>query len=47
MSERAPGFEEYSPSRLEWFAVLLNSFSNESFLKLTLMGRVDETIIKH
>ena len=25
MSERAPGFEEYSPSRLEWFAVLLNS----------------------
>ena len=26
MSERAPGFEEYAPSRLEWFAVLLNSF---------------------
>ena len=26
MSEKAPGFEEYSPSRLEWFAVLLNSF---------------------
>lgn len=26
MSERAPGFEAYAPSRLEWFAVLLNSF---------------------
>ena len=26
MSEKAPGLEEYSPSRLEWFAVLLNSF---------------------
>ena len=28
MSERAPGFEEYSPSRLEWFAVLLNSLNS-------------------
>ena len=26
MSESAPGFEKYAPSRLEWFAVLLNSF---------------------
>lgn len=26
MSEKAPGLEEYSPSRLEWFVVLLNSF---------------------
>ena len=25
MSERAPGFEEYTPSRLEWLVVLLNS----------------------
>ena len=26
MSEKAPGLEKYSPSRIEWFAVLLNSF---------------------
>lgn len=26
MSEKAPGFEEYTPSRLEWFAVFLNSY---------------------
>lgn len=26
MSETAPGFAEYTPSRLEWLAVLLNSF---------------------
>ena len=25
MSEKAPGFEEYTPSRLEWLAVMLNS----------------------
>ena len=25
MSEKAPGFEEYTPSRLEWFTTLLNS----------------------
>ncbi len=25
MAERAPGFENYTPSRLEWLAVLLNS----------------------
>lgn len=25
MSERAPGFEEYIPSRLEWLTVMLNS----------------------
>ncbi len=25
MSERAPGFEDYIPSRLEWLALLLNS----------------------
>jgi hypothetical protein len=27
MSEKAPGFEEYTPSRLEWIVVLLNSFA--------------------
>ena len=26
MSKKTPGLEEYSPSRLEWFAVYLNSF---------------------
>ena len=26
MSEKAPGFEEYTPSRLEWMVVLLNSY---------------------
>lgn len=26
MSERAPGFEDYTPSRLEWLVVMLNSF---------------------
>ena len=25
MSERAPGFEDYIPSRLEWLALLINS----------------------
>ena len=25
MAERAPGFENYTPSRLEWLTVLLNS----------------------
>ena len=28
MSEKAPGFEEYTPSRLEWLAVVLNSYSS-------------------
>ena len=26
MSEKAPGFADYTPSRLEWLVVLLNSF---------------------
>ena len=26
MVERAPGFEDYTPSRLEWLAIELNSF---------------------
>ena len=25
MSEKAPGFEDYTPSRLEWLVVMLNS----------------------
>ena len=25
MSEKAPGFEEYTPSRVEWLVVMLNS----------------------
>ena len=25
MAERAPGFEDYTPSRLEWLAMVLNS----------------------
>ena len=25
MSEKVQGFEEYTPSRLEWFVVMLNS----------------------
>ena len=25
MSERSPGFEDYTPSRLEWLALMLNS----------------------
>ena len=27
MSEKAQGFEEYTPSRLEWLVVLLNSYT--------------------
>ena len=26
MSEKAPGFEEYTPSRVEWLVVMLNSY---------------------
>ena len=33
MSEKAPGFEEYTPSRLEWLVVMLNSYS--SYLNLS------------
>ena len=28
MSKRAPGFEDYIPSRLEWLAFILNSFAH-------------------
>ena len=27
MAEIAPGFEEYTPSRLEWLVVMLNSYA--------------------
>lgn len=27
MSEKAPGFEDYTPSRLEWIVVILNSLA--------------------
>ena len=33
MSEKAPGFEEYTPSRLEWLSVMLNS--NIPFLSVS------------
>ena len=26
MSEKTPGFEDYTPSRLEWLVVMLNSY---------------------
>ena len=26
MSEKVPGFEEYTPSRIEWLVVMLNSY---------------------
>ncbi len=35
MSERAPGFEEYTPSRLEWLAMMLNSFLPYTNIPLT------------
>ena len=37
MSERAPGFEDYTPSRLEWLALMLNSH----------MSYVDATLVKN
>ncbi len=35
MSEKAPGFEEYTPSRLEWLAMMLNSFLPYTNIPLT------------
>lgn len=49
MSEKAPGFEVYTPSRLEWLTVLLNSslpyldFSDGSVMYLP--GNDGKTII--
>ncbi len=37
MSERALGFENYTPSRLEWLALMLNSH----------MSYVDATLVKN
>ena len=50
MSEKAPGFEEYTPSRLEWLTTLLNSMlqfvnSSESRIRyLYLPGDNGKTI---
>lgn len=50
MSEKAPGFEEYTPSRLEWLTTLLNSIiqfvdSSESSINyLFLPGDNGKTI---
>lgn len=30
MAERAPGFENYIPSRLEWLTVMLNSLEPDT-----------------
>ena len=51
MSEKAPGFEEYTPSRLEWLTTLLNSMlqfvnSSESRISyLYLPGDDGKTIV--
>ena len=53
MSEKAPGFEEYTPSRLEWLTTLLNSIiqfinsSGGSISYLCLPGDDGKTIIFH
>ncbi len=51
MSEKAPGFESYTPSRLEWLTVLLNStlpyldFSDGSIIYLP--GKDGKTLLLH
>ena len=52
MSERPPGFEEYTPSRLEWLVVMLNSYvhyintmSGECAEYLYTLGDDGKTII--
>lgn len=52
MSERSPGFEEYTPSRLEWLVVMLNShvqyvntIPGESVEYLYTLGGDGNTII--
>ena len=50
MSKKAPGFEEYTPSRLEWLTTLLNSIiqfvnsSNNSIRYLYLPDNDGKTI---
>ena len=55
MSEKVQGFEEYTPSRLEWLVVMLNSMV--SYLNISpgggsvvytyLLGRDGNTIVMH
>ena len=55
MSEKLQGFEEYTPSRLEWLVVMLNSMANyvnvspegSSAVYAYILGRDRNTIIMH
>ena len=41
MSERSPGFEDYIPSRLEWFSLLLNSYMSYIDAQIGLGVKID------
>ena len=54
MSEKAQGFEEYTPSRLEWLIVMLNSYvhyintiPDDPFDYLYTLGSDGNTIVMH
>ena len=55
MSEKLQGFEEYTPSRLEWLVVMLNSMVNylnvspegSSAVYAYILGRDRNTIVMH
>ena len=55
MSEKLQGFEEYTPSRLEWLVVMLNSMVNyvnvspegSRAVYAYILGRDGNTIIMH
>ena len=56
MSEKGQGFEEYTPSRLEWLVVMLNSMiqyvnvspkESSSVVYAYLLGRDGNTIVMH
>ena len=55
MSEKIQGFEEYTPSRLEWLIVMLNSMASYVNISLGgfnvaysyLLGRDRNTIVMH
>ena len=55
MSEKLQGFEEYTPSRLEWLIVMLNSMvsyvnvspGGRSAVYAYLLGRDRNTIVMH
>ncbi len=55
MSEKIQGFEEYTPSRLEWLVVMLNSMVNyvnvtpgeSSAVYAYILGRDRNTIVMH